>query len=314
MSHIGESWLLVMKKAIGLIVIVSILILSACAAPAAPVMFTPASVQSDDVASVFLPPAVSPSVIVTDTQITPADEGDTDWDGGDTYVLTPEEQTLQNIVSDPGSYGYGPLPIQKPQISYADLSKFDPDKISDYLLSGLDNNFVGNFNLYKASLTNGKLYLTIYYDVYVDVNTAYKYLKNTFKLPDEEILGFDMFSDSECAIHDGCMYTGLAWDFKNDTMSNEEEISLDEIDLDPNAIGVDTIVLPKMEVAEDAVITLVDWNTEYLPAGCQYTTDEFANLILKGKNKSDNIDVGLGNLWFKYDGNVITGIAEEYSQ
>jgi hypothetical protein len=291
------------KKLIFFVLIITAMLLSSCASPAAPVIQTLAASQDTQAAS----PPPFPSISTFSSQlstlthpqetenITHSDEEDTEVYNGDIRGLSSEEQELWGIIVDPTASGYGPLPVPKPQISDADKKEFNRDKISDYLISSLYDELDGYLYIKKASLKDGEFYLTVEYDIYADISSIYEYLRNSFSLPDKEII--KIFSSDNCCMHNGKMYTQLAWNYLNGTASDEEEEGIAISGLDPNYVGIGDIELPPMSVAENAMIVLYDMEND---KAIQLTCDQFADWEVDG------------NVWFKYSDGEITGIAEEY--
>lgn len=209
-----------------------------------------------------------------------------------------EQEEYDSIVLDPKSNGYGFLPFTKPEISETNMTYFNPDIIADYLVTGL-NDLGGYQYINSAKREDDKLYLSIKYYVYVDPDPAYQYLKSTFDLSDDEILSLRVFSESGCYLQGGHMVTDLG---------SERDIC--------SGIPITEISLPQMTVADDAVITIQTYfpTDEYAYSGIisfRITTTQFADYILEGKNEND--EIMLNNVWFKYSGGVVTGIAEQYA-
>lgn len=225
-------------------------------------------------------------------------------DDGD--IAAPQNFPKETV--SPHASGFGSLPISLLGIQPAPAGSFDPGLAEDYILAD-KLEFEDCYWIDKAELKSGKLYLYLTDSVSIDADTAYQYLKTKFSLPDDDILSLPMFSDSDCALYEGKMYTPDGWNLKN----GDEPEGYDS-EYNYNSIYLSDIKLPApLPVADSANIVLVD-SGHYFTAdgehGCIVTTNQFADYLL-GSSAEDYLS-NLNNLWFKYSNNEINGIAEQY--
>jgi hypothetical protein len=319
-----------------LLFIVLLILLSSCSTPAsAPSVgsmhsddaFSETSASDTPLSASFSPFPTIPSanVYVTPTGLTiaPADkdntgdgedwdagddeEGDGDWEDGDEEG-SDDGYGFPDETTSPHAMGFGSLPKSLLGINPVSTDNYSPDKVTDYLLSGLSE-FQDSYFVVKAEVNSGKLYLYMTDDVCIDADKAYQYLKSTFSLSDSDIISLPLFSDDSCEIHSGKMYTSDEWDIENGIEPDDYDSEYDY-----NSVELKEIALPDpVPVAVNAQIVLVDYGEYFAKdddeTGCRITTKQFEDFLLY--NNGENLEY-LWNLWFKYSNGEITAIAEQY--
>jgi hypothetical protein len=228
-------------------------------------------------------------------------EADYEGGGSEDILSEPSDESIS-----PQSFGFGSLPKALLDIKPISKDSFDPDNAVDYVLAEKPE-FEDCYFVNSAKLENGKLYLYLIDSVSVDADTAYQYLKKTFHLSDKDMLEIYMFSENDCALHNGKMYTPDGW---NVAEGNEPEDYNAEYNY--NSIDLKDVTLPEpVPIADNSAIYLVDYGGYFADNdGKTITKDQFADYLL-GEKGEDNIDY-LSNLWFKYSNGEITAIAEQY--
>ncbi len=216
------------------------------------------------------------------------------------YGVPIDRGDLTDDIYDPGAAGYGSLPKLLLGIEDIPAETFDPDKVIDYLLT-CDIYLEEYSYIEDFQVLDGRLSLCITDNIFIDADDAFQYLKTEFHLEDDIIKQLPLFSD--CAIHNGKMYTSDQWNYENDPDAGEyEECNL-------NGIELKELTTPSaVPVAGNAQIILVDYKDT--GRGYYLTVQQFIEYLTN--NKAEDGSICLGSIWFKCSDSVITALIEEY--
>jgi hypothetical protein len=181
-------------------------------------------------------------------------------------------------VSPGGLYNgpYGLLPMSVPEISEADRTVFNPDRIFDYLLTCP---FASDFyTIVDCEVKGGRLYLTVRHVFdFIDPSNAYFYIKDAFALTDEYMLSLPVFSKCAEELEEGNSHWDNFLDFS----------------------GYKSKTIKSIPVASNAKIYLTE---EY-----GHEIDTVQEFIDKIVNKGENF-TAMGYFLLDYEDEQITGI------
>lgn len=219
--------------------------------------------------------------------------------------------SAEGISISPDKDGYTIIPGSLPDLSAADIKKFDPGKVYAYLAKDsciTDSDYW--YTLNSVQVTDGKLELSISVNIsFTDINTAYQDLKIKHSLSDSAILRMPLFKG--CVIQGGVLYAS-----KDALKDRQQYKSYKDWQDDnggfancPDGVYTEALASP-VPVADNTDIVLFDFNVKDPGEYSRVTIQQFKDFVLDPNNVNDyggSVYI-LDNLYFKYSGGYLAAV------